>query len=98
MAQTRDAAAASLEDATVALIQQEPELRAQLRTLLSTSIARFQHTIEFGAPDTRLAAMKAIVPGLIKAMGRVESSAGEAEQRAAYTRLRQGIADDIVDH
>jgi hypothetical protein len=93
MAAGRDASLTSLEDATVALLQQEPELRAQLRTLLSTAIARFQHTIEFGSPDARLTAMKAIVPGLIKSMGRVEQSAGEAEQRAAYERLLHGITD-----
>lgn len=77
----------SLEDATVALINSDPDLRAELRALIKDATARYRHVIKFGAPDARLAAIKAIVPGLLRAMGRVEQSEEEAIGRAAYERL-----------
>lgn len=78
----------SLEDATVALIASDPGLRADLRELIIDATARYRHVIKFGAPDARLAAIKAIVPGLLRAMGRVEQSEEEAEARAAYEQIR----------
>lgn len=77
----------SIEDATVAMITSDPELRADLRELIRVATGRYMHVIKFGAPDARLAAIKAIVPGLLRAMGRVEQSEEEAEGRAAYERL-----------
>lgn len=77
----------SLEDATVALINSDPDLRAELRELIRDATARYRHVIRWGSPDARLAAIKAIVPGMLRAMGRVEQSEQEAEMRKAYERL-----------
>lgn len=93
MAQSRDVAAQSLEDATVALLQSEPDLRDQVRKMLTTAVARFQHTLEYGSPDARMTLLKATVPGLVKAMGKVEQSSGEAAMREAYDRIRRGEAE-----
>lgn len=77
----------SLEDATVAIIATDPELRAELRGLIMDATKRYRHVVRWGQPDARLAAIKAIVPGLLRSMGRVEQSEEEAEARAAYERL-----------
>lgn len=77
----------SLEDATVAIIASDPELRAELRGLIMDATKRYRHVVRWGQPDARLAAIKAIVPGLLRSMGRVEQSEEEAEARAAYERL-----------
>jgi hypothetical protein len=77
----------SMEDATVAIIASDPELRDELRGLISDATKRYRHVVRWGSPDARLAAIKAIVPGLLRAMGRVEQSEEEAEARAAYERL-----------
>lgn len=86
----------SLEDATVALINSDPDLRDELRDLIKDAIARYKHVIGYGAPADRLAAIKAIVPGLLRAMGRVEQSAQEAAMRAAYDRLLNGEAEILA--
>lgn len=78
----------SLEDATVAIIATDPELRAELRNLIMDATKRYRHVVRWGQPDARLAAIKAIVPGLLRAMGRVEQSEEEAEARAAYEQIR----------
>ena len=87
MATKRQADELSLEEATVALINSDPELREELRGLIRDATARYRHTIRWGSPDARLAAIKAIVPGLLRAMGRVEQSEQEAAMREAYERL-----------
>jgi hypothetical protein len=79
----------SIEDATVALINSDPDLRAALRELILDATARYKHVIRWGAPDARLAAIKAIVPGLLRAMGKVEQGEEEAKMRAAYDRIMQ---------
>jgi len=96
MATRADTAAASVEDATVALINSEPDLRDQLRRLISTTIARAQHQMEFGSPDTRTTLIKATIPNFVKAMGRVEASANEAEMREALERIENMTRDQIV--
>lgn len=85
----------SLEDATAALIQSEPELRAQLRDLISSTIAAAKHQLLFGAPDTRTTLIKATMPGFVRAMGRVEQGADEAAVREALERLSAGVTADI---
>ena len=87
----------SLEEATVALINSDPELRDELRGLILDATRRYKHVIRWGAPDARLSAIKAIVPGLLRAMGRVEQSEQEAELRAAYDRLLNPAAK-ILSH
>lgn len=77
----------SLEDATVAIINSDPELRDMIRELIRDAILRYRHVIRWGSPDARLAAIKAVVPGLLRAMGRVEQSEQEAELREVYERL-----------
>lgn len=77
----------SIEDATVALINSDPELRDMMRELIKDTITQFHKIIRWGAPDARLAAMKAIVPGLMRAMGRVEQSQSDKEMHLAYERL-----------
>lgn len=95
MAAPRDQAAASLEDATVALINSDPELRAELRALIRDATARMRHTIAYGNAAARESVLKAIVPGMIKAMGRVEQSASEAELRAVYERISRGVEQEL---
>lgn len=94
MAQRADVAAQSLEDATVALINSDQQLRDQLRDLISTTIARAKHQMEYGDPGTRTALIKSALPNFVKAMGRVESTAGQQEMQQAYDRIRKGIADE----
>lgn len=96
MATRADTAASSLEDATVALINSEPDLRDGLRKLIATTIARAQHQMEFGAPDTRTTLIKATIPNFVKAMGRVEAGANEAEMREALTRIENMTREQIV--
>jgi len=80
----------TIEEATVALIQSDPELRSELRDLISTAVARFKHDLTWGAPEVRIRAQNAIVPGLLRNMGKVEQSEQDAEMAAAYERLRTG--------
>lgn len=80
----------TIEDATVALINSDPELRDELRGLISDATKRYRHTIRWGAPDARLSAIKAIVPGLLRAMGRVEQSESDKAMHEAYERLLPG--------
>lgn len=86
----------SLEDATVALINSDPELRDELRELIKDALARYRHVIKWGQPDARLAAIKAIVPGLMRAMGRVEQSESDKQMRDAYDRLLNGAATPVA--
>lgn len=78
----------SLEDATAALISADPDLREELRGLIRDAIARYRHTIRWGSPDARLSAIKAIIPGMIRAMGRVELSESDKQLREAYEEIR----------
>lgn len=82
----------SMEDATVALINSDPELRDKLRVLTNEVVDKYLVVIRWGSPADRLAAMKAIVPGLLRAMGRVEQSESDKLMRDAYDRMMEKMA------
>lgn len=91
----------TLEEATAALIQSDPDLREDLRALIKEAISRYRHTIRWGQPDARLSAIKAIVPGMMRAMGKVELAESDRKMRLEYDALVTatgfgGVQQEIV--
>jgi len=87
----------TLEEATAKLIASDPELRDELRGLVREAIQRYRHTIRWGQPDARLSAIKAIVPGMMRAMGRVESTEADRQLRVEYDMLRAAFMPAKAD-
>jgi hypothetical protein len=81
----------TLDDATVALIESDPEIRDAVREMVLLSTRQFAHTLKWGSPDARLSAMKAIVPGLMRGMARLEQTEDDKELAEEFARLRSAL-------
>jgi hypothetical protein len=84
----------SLPDLAAAVVAQDEDIRDSLKGLVQDMIKHMRYTMRHGDPSAKTALSKQIIPQLLNGVHKVDSDAGEAEERAAYKRLMSALAGD----
>lgn len=71
------------------LVSSDPKLQAQLRKLVSQSIAMAMYTMEHGSMADRMQLMKHMTPHMLEALRTTNQSAADEEKKLAYERIRR---------
>lgn len=84
----------SLNDLAATVVAQDPEIRAQLKGLVSDLIGHMRYTMRHGDPASKIALTKQVLPSLLGSIKKVEGEAGDAEARDAYERMIATLRGD----
>ena len=84
-----------LSDMAVAAIAEDPTLKSEMNKLVRDIIAHQRLTMRIGSPAEKTALVKAVLPQMLSAMNTVAQDESEAEERAAYDRMRSALRGEL---
>lgn len=80
----------------VAVIADDSHLKSEMNQLVREIIAHQRLIMRVGSPADKTALVKAVLPQMLSAMSTVAQEEQEAEERAAYDRLRADLRGETT--
>jgi hypothetical protein len=84
-----------LADLAAATIASDPTIKREMSQLVREIIAHQRMVMRVGSPADKTALVKAVLPQMLGAMNTVQQDEQEAEERAAYDRLRAALRGEV---
>lgn len=84
-----------LADLAAGVVADSAPIKNELALLVQEIIAYQRMTMKVGSPADKLALVKAVLPQMLGAMNTVAQSEAEAEERAAYDRMRAMLRGEL---
>ncbi len=84
-----------LAQMAVQAIADDPALKSEMNLLVRDIIAHQRMLMRVGSPADKTALVKAILPQMLSAMNTVAQGEQEAEERAAYDRMRSALRGEL---
>lgn len=86
----------NIAELAAVVVAADPELRDEIKGLVSDIIGHMRYTMRHGDPNAKLQLARYITPQLLGAMKRVDKADNEAEKRAAYERMMAQLRGEDV--
>lgn len=86
-----------LVDAAARVVANDPDVKAEMKTLLMAMIRDAKHVMKNESPANRQKLFSSVVPALLRSMSSADANASESAEKAAFERMMGMLRGDTPE-